>query len=462
MAREQVRQPTCGEEEHVLGAWGKAGRAGACLESGNAIQARAAHENPSCMENILGAKYRGGGDGVGGTPESVKSLDKEGQNRSVDFSVVGREGAGNDTGRLNDKGKRGDADGGGQCSANLESGSRDIMHVGDVTKSAGVKGKLGGSGSGDTSGQCRHVTANARLEIGMGSRPSEQPGDLPGGSFGEIVGGVGGSHEEKVQIGEDTRQRSSDEQPSLSPSERNDEHPRRGWAAVIIQACARRMAAALRVSAIRRGTQVSDDSWQFYCTRDTHQPRKSPQHQVPMLRIASAVIPFSSGDQVRGAAASKAPREPLAILRRLKDRPEDPPKLQTDQFRLRVTTRSAIEAHVRKTGALRRKAHPLPTPPSWRQATALARHNRSLQPRTARRSPLVQPRAISPLHRSVKQLNWFVSAATAKDREGSAGSSSRRVQDRLTCAILEAENLVIQELARRDRRKERQARLDGP
>ena len=461
MARGLVRQATSREKDHGPGAWGEAGTAGTCLDPSSPIQAREAHENSSFIAKYAGTEDGGGGQDVNGPPESANSIDKEGKDRSIDFSVVERECAGNDTDHLEGKGERGDAEREGQPSENLGTGSCDIMHVGDVNKSAGAEGKLGGSATGDNSRHCSHILANGRLEIGMGSRPSEEPGDSPSGSFGRIVGGASASREDQVQIGKNTGQRSSSDQSSLLPSGRNYERTRRGRAAVAIQACARRMAAALRVSAIRRETQTPDDSRHLYIAQDTPQPRKPPQQHVPMLPIASVVIPSTSGDQIQGAVASKAPREPLAILRRLKDRPEDQPKLQTDQFKLRVTTRSAIEAHVRKTGALRRKAHPLPTPPSWRPATAAAKHNKSHQPRAGRRSPLVQPRAVSPLHRSVTQLNWFVSAAAAaKNREGSAGPSSRRVQDRFTCAIFEAEKLVDREFARRGRRMERLARLD--
>lgn len=264
----------------------------------------------------------------------------------------------------------------------------------------------------------------------------------------------------KVQRSKRTEQGSCNEQSSLSLSETNDEQTRRERAAAKIQACARRMAASLQVACIRRGTQTSQDL-SINAVTDAPQPQRPPQF-VPMLSLASMVTSSSSADvNVGGAvAASKAPREPLAILRRLNDRPKDQPKVKTDQFRLRVTTRSAIEAHVRKTGALRRKVRPLPTPPSWRSAGTVVMRNRTQQPRSARRVPLMQPRAISPLHRSVMQLNWFVSAAVKNEEGGGAVGPSRRGVERLTCAIFEAEKLVDREFARRGRRRERQARLD--
>lgn len=274
MARGIVRQATTREEEHGPGAWDEAGTESTCLEPGSPILARVAHENPSCMETSVGAKNEGGGKGEDEPPERANSLDKEGKNRAVDFSVVESECAGNDKGRLEDDGKREDAERGGQGSEILDSGSRDLMHVGDVNKSAGAEGKLGGSATGDTSGQCKPIVANGRLETGMGSRPSEEPGDSSGGSVGGIVEGVRGSQDDKVKIGTGTGQGSSDEPSSLLPSERNDERTRRGRAAATIQACARRMAAALRVSAIRRGTQTSDDSsCYFYTTNQRFVPK---------------------------------------------------------------------------------------------------------------------------------------------------------------------------------------------
>ncbi|CBJ29861.1 Dihydrolipoamide S-acetyltransferase [Ectocarpus siliculosus] len=121
----------------------------------------------------------------------------------------------------------------------------------------------------------------------------------------------------------------------------------------------------------------------------------------------------------RAAAIRAAQREPLAILRLLRDDPEVQPKPKTDQFRLRATTKSAIEAHIRKTGAARRKPHPLPTGPCWRKAAT------PMKRVAATRAALTKPRAVSPLHRSVRQVNTFI-AATDRQRRQPPSAAARR------------------------------------
>ncbi|CAB1119717.1 unnamed protein product [Ectocarpus sp. CCAP 1310/34] len=182
---------------------------------------------------------------------------------------------------------------------------------------------------------------------------------------------------------------------------------------------------------------------------------------VPKLPIDSSA--FSSSSAVGGGVRRAAQREPLAILRQLRDDPEVQPKPKTDQFRLRVTTKSAIEAHIRKTGAARRKPHPLPTGPSWRKAAT------PMKRVAATRTALTKPRAVSPLHRSVRQVNTFI-AATDRQRIQPPSAAARRAHSappsratgRLRCAIFAAETMVEREYALAERRNSLLGPDDSP
>lgn len=210
-------------------------------------------------------------------------------------------------------------------------------------------------------------------------------------------------------------------------------------AATKIQVFVRRWA-AFRRTASRRGKKSSEDS--AIDTRKTSEARGGPKKGVPTLAIASSSETTQRG--MRRTASTKAPREPLAVLRRLRDHPESTTKTKTDQFHLRTTIRSAIEAHVKKTGAFRRRAHPLPTLPRWHPRSVAVKVNKPLRPGSLGRAPLVKRRVVSPLHMSVKQVNSSFSVAN-KMRARSAGPS--RVEDRLTCALFAAETMVRREYA---------------
>lgn len=173
---------------------------------------------------------------------------------------------------------------------------------------------------------------------------------------------------------------------------------------------------------------------------------------VPQLPIDSSVFSSAVGD---GVVRRAAQREPLAILRQLRDDPEVQPKPKTDQFRLRVTTKSAIEAHIRKTGAARRKPHPLPTGPSWRKAAT------PMKRAAATRAALTKPRAVSPLHRSVRQVNTFMAAMDRQRRQPPSAAARRahsappsRATGRLRCAIFAAETMVEREYALAERKRD--------
>lgn len=207
------------------------------------------------------------------------------------------------------------------------------------------------------------------------------------------------------------------------PQDEQDEHKRRSHAAIKIQTCARGRAASIRVCAVRRRKNL----------------RSKTSRHVPALPIASSTA--GSTPTIARRIPSKGPREPLAILRKLQEQPQSSPTHKTDQFMLRMTTKSAIDAHVRKTGALRRKPHPLPTPPVWR-ASSTGVKVKPRQPWTAISNPLIKPHVISLLHRSVKEVNPTMPASKLR-RSRSAGAS--RVHDRLICAIFAAETLVQRE-----------------
>ncbi|CAM9490674.1 unnamed protein product [Ectocarpus fasciculatus] len=178
---------------------------------------------------------------------------------------------------------------------------------------------------------------------------------------------------------------------------------------------------------------------------------------VPQLPIDSSAFSSAVVGGVR-REVPKVQREPLAILRQLRDDPEVQPKPKTDQFRLRVTTKSAIEAHIRKTGAARRKPHPLPIGPSWRKAAT------PMKRVAATRAALTKPRAVSPLHRSVRQVNTFIAATDRQRRQPSSGAAAAaatrrahsappsRATGRLRCAIFAAETMVEREYALAEKR----------
>lgn len=207
-------------------------------------------------------------------------------------------------------------------------------------------------------------------------------------------------------------------------------------AAVKIQAQARRRAASRRVASaaaaegaeLRKGNRRSrGDS--TIDSRTSKASQTSSKH-VPKLPITS--VGATAGKR---RVPPKVHTEPLAILRQLRDRPQSKPKPKEDNFTLRVTIRSAIEAHVRKTGATRRKARPLPTPPRWTPMTATVKFKTPRRGQTSR-MPLVKPRVFSPLHKSVEHVNSTILAR--KKRKGrSAGPS--RVHERLYCALFAAE-----------------------
>lgn len=188
-------------------------------------------------------------------------------------------------------------------------------------------------------------------------------------------------------------------------------------------------ATAFRGKQRSRGASVNDEE-------EEPESRRSPQN-TPALAIDSPAGLTSVGIR---KVASKIPREPLAILRQLRDYPETKSKPKSDQFMLRRTICSAIEAHVRKTGALRRKAQPLVTLPLWRPAkVSCAAQEKTLKKlRPVRNTSITKRRECSPLHRSVKEVNSSILAAK-KLRAQSAEPSS--VRNRLSSAIFGAERL---------------------
>ncbi|CAM9426501.1 unnamed protein product, partial [Hapterophycus canaliculatus] len=242
-------------------------------------------------------------------------------------------------------------------------------------------------------------------------------------------GGESGRYSER-------RERSRDK-ASLTPSEEEDERLKsNNRAATRIQAHARRKAASHR-----RETMAS----------------------VPRLPIESSALFSAFPDGRSQVVAPKVQREPLAILRQLRDNPEVQPAPKTDQFRLRMTIKSAIEAHIKKAGAPRRKPHPLPTALSYRQNAALMKLKSQQQQQQLRadatRAPLTKRRAVSPLHRSVRHVNTFVSSADKRRGRPTAGPGPRapsappsRATDRLRCAIYAAETMVEREYERAQKR----------
>lgn len=236
------------------------------------------------------------------------------------------------------------------------------------------------------------------------------------------------------------------------------EAERQEQAAVKIQAHARRRAAAQRTAEARRQSKRRSRKEASECSGDvvaannanpySTEPWRS-HHQVPGLPITAAsstIEPSAPGVVV----ARKVPAEPLAILRRLRDPPKPNANSTVNQFRLRVTIRSAIEAHKKKTGALRGKPRPLPTLPCWRPNQTPGGKSSTQQTRLLR-VPLARPRPVSPLHKCVKYVNASL-ALTSKQRAHSSGPT--RVHDRLYCALFAAESLVAREYARADRRQE--------
>ncbi|CAM9331285.1 unnamed protein product [Scytosiphon promiscuus] len=242
-------------------------------------------------------------------------------------------------------------------------------------------------------------------------------------------GGDSGRHSER-------RERNRDK-ASLTPSEEDAEGEKRNSrAATKIQAHARRKAAS------RRGEKVAS---------------------VPRLPIESSALFTAFSFRRFQTATPKAQREPLAILRQLRDDPDVQPAPKTDQFRLRMTIKSAIKAHIKKNGRPRRKPHPLPTALTYRQNAALMKLKAQQQQQQLRaeatRIPLTKRRAASPLHRSVRQVNTFI-ASTDKGRGRRATGPGPRAQsappnratDRLRCAIYAAETMVEREYERSQRR----------
>ena len=234
---------------------------------------------------------------------------------------------------------------------------------------------------------------------------------------------------------------------SLTPSEEDRRQTRDSRAAIKIQSQVRRKAASRRVAAARQGRIVAPAAV-----------------SMPKLPIDSLVHRQASA--ARRAAQKVQQREPLAILRQL--RSEDSKaalgKPKTDQFRLRLTIKSAIEAHIRKTGAARRKPRPLPTPPSWRHHNMASMKAKTWQQQGATtRVRLAKPRPISPLHRTVRQVNTLVAAhklrghAAEGPGRGPGGRRARsaptRATDRLRCAIFAAETMVEREYARAEKRQ---------
>lgn len=220
-------------------------------------------------------------------------------------------------------------------------------------------------------------------------------------------------------------------------------------AAIKIQSQVRRTAASRWVAAARQRRVVTPKITEEAAVEAAVAAAAS----MPKLPIASLVLPQASAAR---RAAPKVQREPLAILRQLRrDDSKAPLKPRTDQFRLRVTIKSAIEAHIKKTGAARRKPRPLPTPPSWRQQHSMASSKAKMlqQNAAATRVPLAKPRVVSPLHRTVRKVNMFITAD--KPHGQAAGGPGRRARsapsratDRLRCAIFAAETMVEREYAR--------------
>lgn len=250
---------------------------------------------------------------------------------------------------------------------------------------------------------------------------------------------------------------------SLASSEEDASHNKSSRAAIKIQNQARRKAASRRAAAARQrraaggAVAVKTEGTPVVGAAAT---------SVPKLPIDSSVSLPAPVERHR-AAAPKVQREPLAILRQLRNDPEVQPKPRTDQFRLRMTIKSAIEAHIKKTGAARRKPRPLPTVPASRQTVARAKIMLSQQQQQQKqqhaampRAPLSKARAVSPLHRTVRQVNAFF-AATEKHERGGQALDKRRAQsaplskstDRLRCAIFAAETMVAREYARAERRQ---------
>lgn len=230
---------------------------------------------------------------------------------------------------------------------------------------------------------------------------------------------------------------------SLTPSEEDRRHASNSRAATKIQSQVRRKAASRRAAAARQGRVATG---------------VGAAASLPKLPIDSLVLQASA---TRVRAAPKVQREPLAILRQLRtDDSKALAKPRTDQFRLRVTIKSAIEAHIMKTGAARRKPRPLPTPLSWRKHNIASIKAKSLQQQqlaSTTRVPLSKPRAVSPLDRTVRQVNKLIVARDmrAQAAEGSrhrARSAPSRATDRLQCAIFAAETTVEREYMRFERR----------
>lgn len=242
-----------------------------------------------------------------------------------------------------------------------------------------------------------------------------------------------------AQAGDNRAQRRSGQQapPFLNGDEKGEgEEQKKTKAAVKIQAQARRRAASRRIAAAKGAGPGMRTRWSrgdsaIESTRTSEKSQTSIKC-VPKLQITSA-----GATTCDHRVPPKVHTEPLAILRQLRDRPQSKPKPKEDNFTLRVTIRSAIAAHVSKTGATRRKAHPLPTPPRWRPIIPTVKF-KTPRPQTSK-VPLVKPRVFSPLHKSVDQVNSTMSAGN-KRRARSAGPS--RVQEKLYCALSAAERLV--------------------
>ena len=241
---------------------------------------------------------------------------------------------------------------------------------------------------------------------------------------------------------------------SLTPSEEErSQTTRKSSAATKIQSHVRRKAASRRAAAARQG-------WTGTPKFEKNAAGAAAAASMPRLPIDSLINRQASSFR---RAAPRVQREPLAILRQLRrDDSKALLKPRTDQFRLRLTIKSAIEAHIRKTGAARRKPRPLPTPPPWR-----GRHNMastktkpSQEQAVAMRARLVKPRAVSPLHRTVRKVNTLI--ATHKLREQAAErpgprrarSAPTRATDRLRCAIFAAETMVEREFSRAEERRQ--------
>lgn len=252
------------------------------------------------------------------------------------------------------------------------------------------------------------------------------------------------------------RRKRSREKASLTPSEEEEDERRKSSnrAATKIQAHARRKAASRRAVAARQ--RMTAAARNEAAEAETLTP-------VPRLPIESSVLVSAfSGDRSQ-AVALKVQREPLAILRQLRDDPDVQPAPKTDQFRLRMTIKSAIEAHIKKTGAPRRKPRPLPIALTYRQNAALMKLKSQQQQQQLRaeatRIPLAKRRVASPLHRSVRQVNTFIAATDKQRGRPTAGPGPRaqsappsRATDRLRCAIHAAETMVEREYERAQRR----------